>query len=153
MLKTTINPKAAIILLVVFTIGSILLVNKESSLTKKEILASIESKLIKEGAAQEELSYVIDNGKERISYKITLLKNSTVFSLLKELAKRENFNIGLTIYPGMGVLVESIDGYKNGTDNKYWQYWANDQLPMVASDKKQVEGGEKIEWKFAPIPF
>jgi hypothetical protein len=53
----------------------------------------------------------------------------------------------------MGVLVKSIDGVENGTDNKYWQYWVNGELPMVAADKKEVEAGDRIEWKFESSPF
>jgi hypothetical protein len=48
----------------------------------------------------------------------------------------------------MGVLVESIDGIKNGTGNKYWQYWINGELPMVSADKQEVKNEDKIEWKF-----
>ena len=59
----------------------------------------------------------------------------------------------LFLSEGMGVLVENIDGVKNGTENKYWQYWVNGELPMVAADKKEVENGNKIEWKFAPVSF
>ncbi|MDP1538886.1 MAG: DUF4430 domain-containing protein, partial [bacterium] len=87
---------------------------------------------------QEEVVYVIDKGDENIkSYQIVLSEDSTVFSLLEELAGKENFQVESRIYEGMGVFVESIDGVKNGTENKYWQYWINGELPMVAADKKE----------------
>jgi len=72
---------------------------------------------------------------------------------LEELAKRENFKVESKVYEGMGVFVESIDGVKNGTEKKYWQYWVNSELPPVAADKKEVKKGDKVEWKFAPSPF
>jgi hypothetical protein len=53
----------------------------------------------------------------------------------------------------MGVFIESIDEVKNGTENKYWQYWVNGELPMVAADKYRVKSGDRVEWKFAPSPF
>ena len=81
------------------------------------------------------------------------IKFPTVFSLLEKLAQRENFKIEFTIYKEMGVLVESIDGVHNGTDNKYWQYWVNGELPMVAADKKEIKEGDKVEWKFASSPL
>jgi len=49
--------------------------------------------------------------------------------------------------------VENIDGVKNGTDNKYWQYWVNGELPMVSADKKEVKKGDEVEWKFGPAEF
>lgn len=97
--------------------------------------------------------YIIDRGEGNISeYQITKISDdSTVFSLLEELGQRENFEIEKTFYQEMGVFVESIDGVKNGTDGKYWQYWVNGELPMVAADKKKVEKGNKIEWKFETL--
>jgi len=84
---------------------------------------------------------------------MTPSESLTVFSLLEKLAQRENFKIEFTIYEGTGALVESIDGVRNGTDNKYWQYWLNEELPMTAADKKEIKGGDKVEWKFAPSSF
>ena len=52
----------------------------------------------------------------------------------------------------MGVFVKSIDGLEGGTDDKWWQYWVNDKLGEVAADKKMVEPGDKIEWKFEIPP-
>jgi len=49
--------------------------------------------------------------------------------------------------------VESIDRVKNGINNKYWQYWVNDELPMVSADKMQLEKDDVVEWKFEPIVF
>lgn len=102
-----------------------------------------------------EVSYIINRGEENISeYQIEIFDNSTVFSLLKELAEREDFKIETTSYAGMGILVESINGFKGGTDNKWWQYWINGKLGEVAADKKSVEEGDTIEWRFeVPLEF
>jgi len=53
----------------------------------------------------------------------------------------------------MGVFIESINGVKNGTDGRYWQYWVNDKLGEVAADKKEIKGGDKIEWRFEVPAF
>ena len=103
---------------------------------------------------QEKVLYVINKGEEDVKkYQIEISNNSTVFSLLEELSKRENFEIETTVYPEMGIFVKSISEAKGGTDNKWWQYWVNDKLGDVAADKKQVKNGDKIEWKFEVAQF
>jgi len=103
---------------------------------------------------QERVLYLINKGdREILEYKVIPSADSTVFSLLEKLAQRENFELSYKLYPEMGVFIESIDGFKNGRNNKYWQYWVNDKLPMVAADRVGVKGGDKVEWKFAPVSF
>lgn len=121
-------------------------------------LRNIDDKITTEQPAEQpgqgRVVYVIDKGDENLkSYQVVLSEDSTVFSLLEELAARENFQVESKIYKDLGVFVESIDGLKNGTENRYWQYWVNGELPMMAADKNKVKNGDKIEWKFAPTPF
>ena len=157
MLQRKINSKLAWIVLVAFLVGVIYLFSIEFLFFRQEIKnLTQEEKNITEGIIrkiqQEKVLYIIDNGNIN-SYQISLSQNSTVFSLLEELAKRENLKVESKVYEGMGVFVESIDGVKNGTEKKYWQYWVNSELPPVAADKKEVKKGDKVEWKFAPSPF
>jgi hypothetical protein len=154
-IKSNINSKIALIILVILTFGAICLIKENYKLTQKEIdgLSQGIGKII-ENVAQEKVSYKIDEGNGKIiSSELTISKDSTIFSLLEDLSKKENFKIESKEYKDMGILVESIDGIKNGTDNKYWQYWVNNELPMVAADKKEVKKGDKVEWKFAPAEF
>jgi len=159
MLKSNLNSKLAFLILGILAIGTIYLFERESLSTEKEINNLTQKETaISEGMvgqiAQERVLYTIDKGEgDVVSYQMILSENSTVFSLLEELANRENFKIEFTVYEGMGVLVEDIDEVRNGTDNKYWQYWVNEKLPMVAADKKEIKEGDKVEWKFVPSPF
>jgi len=144
--------KWLLIILVVLVGGMIYLFGRVDVLEERKI-NNLNQKEIGE-ITQEKVEYIINKGNGKIiSFQIVPSENSTVFSLLEELAERENFKVESKIYEGMGVFVESINGVKNGTDNKYWQYWVNDELPMVAADKKEVRKGDKVEWKFAPSPF
>lgn len=159
MSKSNVNFKLALIVLGILIIGIIYFIGRELFSTQRGIAnlsrgeTDISENLL-EGIRQGRVLYLIDKGNRNAdSYQVTPSQNSTVFSLLEILARRENFKIESTIYQGMGVFVESIDGIKNGVDNKYWQYWVNGDLPTVAADKKEVKGGDKIEWKFAPSPF
>jgi len=103
---------------------------------------------------QKQIFYVINKGKgEALKFKIIPSGESTVFSLLQELSKKKNFEISYKIYPNMGVFIESIAGFRNGTDGKYWQYWVNGKLPMVSADKMKIQTGDTIEWKFEKPQF
>lgn len=125
---------------------------------KKEIEEAFEIQKTSQQAFQKivekRVLYIINKGEEDVlRYQIVPSSDSTVFSLLEELSQKKNFEISYKIYSEMGVFVESIDGVKNGTDGKYWQYWVNGELPMVAADKKQVKQGDIIEWKFETPQF
>ena len=138
------------ILLVVFffvLLGSILFLDR-NFFFKEELVPSTSENVIGR------VPYIVNKGVggEINQYQIEIEEDSTIFSLLKELSKREIFDITFTEYD-FGVFVESIDGYKNGADNKYWQYWVNDKLGEVAADKKQVKDGDKIEWRFEISQF
>ncbi len=153
MLNKSINSKTAGIIVGISLIGAIFLISQEYLLTKNEINGLTRVRVVKE-IFQGKVLYIINKGDgESKSYQILLPENSSVFSLLEELSEKENFDIESTIYSEMGVLVENIDGAYNGTDNKYWQYWVNGELPMKAADKKEVKEGDEIEWKFAPSPY
>ena len=159
MLKSKLDLKLTGIILGILVVGAIYLIKEEYALTEKEInnlvrLETANSERMLEQVTQKRVSCVIDRGDGNVNlYQIIPFESLTVFSLLEKLAQRENFKIEFTIYEGTGVLIENIDGIRNGTDNKYWQYWLNEELPMMAADKKEIKGGDKVEWKFAPSLF
>lgn len=112
-----------------------------------------ESSII-ENVLESQVSYIINYEEGNIDeYEIDASENSTVFSLLEELARRENFDIETDFYPEMGIFIESIGEAKGGTDNKWWQYWVNGNLGEVAADKKNVKAGDLIEWEFEAPEF
>lgn len=47
-----------------------------------------------------------------------------------------------------GILVNSINGYVNGTDNKFWTYMVNGKDAQVGAGEYKVQNGDIIEWKF-----
>jgi hypothetical protein len=157
--KKNISLKLALVIIGIFIIVTGYFVQRNFVLTQKELNNLVQGEIsIQENTLskirEKRVAYIINKGNGIIdSFKISPSQNSTVFSLLEELSQRESFKIEFTFYQGMGVLVKSIDGVENGTDNKYWQYWVNGELPMVAADKKEVKAGDRIEWKFESSPF
>lgn len=158
MLKSKLNIKLVGVILGISVLATICLIGKEYISLEKEINILIQGAVTNESiikqSAQEKILYTIDFGDGKVrTFQIVPTGNSTAFSLLEELAKRENFKVESKVYEGMGIFVESIDGVKNGADNKYWQYWVDSELPMVAADKKEIKKGDRVEWRFAPSPY
>lgn len=155
LIKKQLNFKLALLLLGILMTGAVFLAGQKYLFLKGEInnLTKTETAVTEE-INQEKVVYIIDFGAGKTkSYRIIPDQGATVFSLLESLAGKENFTVSSTFYKDVGVLVQSIDGIKNGADNKYWQYWVNGDLPMVAADKKEVKTGDKVEWRFAPSDF
>jgi hypothetical protein len=72
--------------------------------------------------------------------------------ILKELSKRNNIAFNYTYYEQFdSVLIDSINNDINGVDGKYWQYYVNEDIPMVGADKYLVTNGDYIEWRFEVI--
>ncbi len=80
-------------------------------------------------------------------------EEGTVFSGLLNYGEENNIGVEYNNNYDFGVFIESIAGIKNGDDGKYWQYYVNDTLGEVAADKKVLEGGDKVEWRFEEVPF
>jgi hypothetical protein len=80
-------------------------------------------------------------------------KESTVFSGLLNYGSRNNIEVKYNNDYDFGVFIESIGGIKNGDEGKYWQYYINDVLGDVAADKKNLNSGDVVEWRFEESPF
>lgn len=82
------------------------------------------------------------------------LETETALSLLQRLnAQDSNLQLATKDYPGLGSLVESMNGMINGTDDKYWQYTVNNIMPQVGASAYQLKDGDIIEWRFEKSEF
>ncbi len=73
----------------------------------------------------------------------------TVLDVLHTIdARDEKLALITKEYAGLGVLVESMGGQVNGTNNEYWQYTVNGIMPQVGADAMHVQNGDTIEWYF-----
>jgi hypothetical protein len=98
------------------------------------------------------VNLLISNGEKQQSYFVKINENSTVLSVLEKGAQ-ENGIMLINTKSSAGTLVQSIQGVKNGTDNKYWIVYLNGQMLSVGVDKQTVKEGDKIEFKFEKSPF
>ena len=53
----------------------------------------------------------------------------------------------------MGILITQIRDKENGQDQKYWQYFVNNEQAQISVDKYFPNNGENIEWKFIESEF
>ena len=98
----------------------------------------------------EKVSVMFDYGNGKINvYTGNIEKeNETLFELTKDIAEKNKLALEYKEFSGLGVLIEKIGTEKNGTDKKYWQYWANNEYAKVGADMYKVKSGDIIEWKF-----
>lgn len=92
----------------------------------------------------------IDYGNEKnISYKDKIDKNNeTLFEFMKKILEKNNVMLEYKDFSGLGIMIEKIGDKKNGEDNKYWQYWINDNYAKVGADSYIIKAEDKIKWKF-----
>lgn len=82
--------------------------------------------------------------------KVAIVSDETVLGVLSVLNTSDPaLALSTKEYPGMGVLVDGMNGKKNGTEKKYWQYKVNGVMPQVGADSYKLHDGDSIEWFFA----
>jgi len=119
-------------------------------LLKADIIpvSSEKNNIIEDSEEKISVSLKIISNKDEKSYELNnILKESTVFDVLKN-----NADIKYNNNYSFGVFIESINGIKNGAEEKYWQYYINDKLGDSAADKKKLEDRDEIEWRFEKVP-
>jgi len=92
-----------------------------------------------------QVTETINYGNDKPSENFTQAINNdkTVFDVLNLTAK----NIDSKQYD-FGVMINSINDVKSGTDQKYWVYYVNDQSATIAADKYILKPNDKITWSF-----
>lgn len=118
--------------------------------------ASIEESLPvkKENASAKEVALVIDDGEGRPqTFSAELKAGQTAFDLLNSQAQGRGLILKTKEYSGLGIMIESIGGIKNGDAGKYWIYYVNGQMASVSADKYQLKAGDKVEFKFEKSSF
>ena len=84
---------------------------------------------------------------------IVVTADETVFSLLERTLSRHDMTFEYTYYQDFDAnLIDMIHTTHNGDEGKYWQYWVDDELPMVGADHFDIENGMTVEWRFESVP-
>lgn len=86
-----------------------------------------------------------------INEPLTISNDQTLLELLKELSRtKPELALEVKEYQGLGTLVTKLGTHANGENNAYWQYYVNDEQPLVGADVFVPKTGDVIEWEFAP---
>lgn len=91
---------------------------------------------------EQKLAYAQDNWPEP----------QTVYDLLTRVTAEQKIIFKTKQYD-FGVLVDAIGDKTNGEDNRYWLYYVNGEMPMVAIDKYELKAGDKVDLKFEASAF
>lgn len=122
---------------------------KTEIISKIREIRSVNENLVQDLNTDISISLRIIAGNKEKVYELNGISNKlTVFDVTKENTELEYNN-----NYDFGVFIESIDGIKNGDEGKYWQYYINDKLGDSAADKKNLEDGDEVEWRFEEVPF
>jgi hypothetical protein len=82
------------------------------------------------------------------SYQIEL-RNATAYSALKAASENGNFTLVAEWYPNFrSHRVSEIAGVRDGTDNRYWQYYINGVYMDKGSDLAGLRDGDVVRWVF-----
>ena len=84
---------------------------------------------------------------------VPFLDEETLFALTKRQAEEDNFAFDYSPPKEYGILVVQIGEKKNGQDNKYWQYWVNNEQVQISADQYYLRPGDDIVWKFTTSEF
>ena len=89
-----------------------------------------------------------------ITYTAGLTANGTAFAFLLEAADRSDFEVEFTRYapPLDSVLVDSINGTRNGQGGLWWLYWVDGEYGTVGADRRALADGDEVLWAFRAYP-
>lgn len=91
--------------------------------------------------------FVIDYGNSEVAtYSLEIDEETTVFSLLKNTADKENISLETQQYD-FGVFVKSLDGLES-TAEKAWIYYVNNESGTIAADQMKIKPSDVVEWKY-----
>jgi hypothetical protein len=137
----------AFLAVIILGLGLILLERKEETKLSVSPVSELEQK------AEEKVFLTIDNGQGNPQESEFVFEEGiTAFDLLDKSSKQQNFTLKTKSYDA-GIFIEAIGDVENGQDGKYWMYYVNGQMPMVAADKQELIKGDKVEFKFEKSNF
>lgn len=143
------------LVLVVSALVSGVLMYSMSALPQPELAALKPQDRGKVAGAETQGYYVqlvIDDGNDITNQNISPVPGQTALQTLERAAKLKSFAYETKSY-STGVLIESINGQKNGTNNKYWILYVNGESAQVGADQQLVQAGDKIEFRFQESIF
>ena len=96
-----------------------------------------------------QVDFLFDNTQAiSLQYPYSTDQDISLLDITTALAKQENWQFAAEDYGDLGILVTQIGDKKNGQDQQYWQFYANDKMPMLSVDKYLPRASDHLQWKF-----
>lgn len=89
-----------------------------------------------------------DGHNELVNYTYPAQASYSLLAITQSIAQQKKWTWNTEDYKDLGTLVTQIGEDKNGQDNKYWQYYVDDKMPLVSADKYFPNLNDKIKWVF-----
>ena len=100
-----------------------------------------------------DLVLIIDDGQDLSQlFEVEFKEGITVFDLLQEGVEKLDLILKTKSYD-VGVFIEAIGNKENGQEEKYWIYYLNEEMSLLAADKQLLGPGDKVEFRFETSPF
>ena len=134
-MRKYIFPVLIIILALGLTISRYNPSNKMASSDQKETINTTKATLL------------IDFGDSNLkTFDLTMTSEDTAFSVLKNIAEKENINLE-TVQYDFGVFVKKIGEFES-TAKKSWIYYVNGESGQIAADQYKLKNRDKVLWKY-----
>lgn len=116
-------------------------------------LPALDTSRLNTAESKSAVSIMLDYGDGKVATynNVSLTANESLFQAMEKLAKDNSLAFEHKTYEGLGALIEKIGTKKNGMDDRYWQYWVNNQKPEVGAGLYILQSGDIVEWKFIPF--
>ena len=133
--------KLTLFLLILIAFGSAFLAFRNLSPKEAELLIITPTP---EASVVPQVTVIIDDGAQTRTF--SEIKANNAYLAIQEATKKANLEVKVKQYD-FGVLVEAIGDQINSSD-KAWIYFVNGTAGDVAADQKQLNSGDKVEWKY-----
>jgi len=82
---------------------------------------------------------------------ILIAPNVSAYRVMEALQLRENFNIDVTYYVGMGAFIHTIDGVSGADDwSTYWGFYHDGELSQVGASGYLISSDTNLSWVLTP---
>ena len=88
-----------------------------------------------------------------LQYPYSVEKAENLLTVTENLAAQQGWEIDSEDYDDLGILITQIKDLKNGQNQKYWQYYINEAMPMVSVDNYFPQKNDNIKWIFDKSEF
>ena len=123
-----------------------------SVVSRSQLNTDIQTIKPSQNSAEVKVSLMLDygDGKVETILDLALSEKTSALDNLIAATKQKEIQLATKDYGNLGVLVMKIGDKENGQDQRYWQYWVNNQHANVGAGDYILRSGDVVEWKFLP---